>query len=147
MKQCSKCGLEKSLEEFSKKTATKYRSHCLECQRLHMRNWYAKNRDTHIQDIYDRKKATIKANWQTVIAYLLAHPCVDCDERDIRVLEFDHLRDKHRNISKMLGEGYSPKTLMKEIAKCDVRCANCHKRKTGIEQGHFKARYIASGSI
>ena len=69
--------------------------------------------------------------------YLSSHPCVDCGETDHRVLDFDH-RDrttKHANVSYLLcSAGFE--RLKAEVAKCDVRCANCHRRKTA-KDGNF----------
>jgi hypothetical protein len=66
--------------------------------------------------------------------YLSLHPCVDCGEEDIIVLEFDHLpeRGKAHGISVMVSNGYGLGAIIAEIDKCEVRCANCHKRKTAI---------------
>jgi hypothetical protein len=67
--------------------------------------------------------------------YLRSHPCVDCGEADVRVLEFDH-RDpatKLANVSRMASDGCGPARLAKEVAKCDVRCCNCHRRRTHAE--------------
>ena len=62
----------------------------------------------------------------SVDAYLRDHPCVDCGESDLRVLEFDHVRgDKFKSIAQMYS--YCLQRIMTEIAKCDVRCANCHR--------------------
>lgn len=69
---------------------------------------------------------------------LLAHPCVDCGETDPVVLEFDHRSDKSDNIGSMLRHGTSTETMEREIAKCDVRCANCHRRKTAKQFGWWK---------
>lgn len=69
--------------------------------------------------------------------YLLEHPCVDCGEADPIVLEFDH-RDrttKRFNISRYASSRtMKAETLLAEMEKCDVRCANCHRRKTVKEQ-------------
>lgn len=75
--------------------------------------------------------------------YLLRNPCVDCGEKDIIVLEFDHRKgvDKKFNIGESMKKGYSMKNIQLEIDKCDVRCANCHRRKTYNERG-FKHRTI-----
>lgn len=70
-------------------------------------------------------------NKAIVHQYLLSHPCVDCGESDPVVLEFDHVRGtKNDNISKMISTPVSVRKLMGEIDKCDVRCANCHRRAT-----------------
>jgi len=47
------------------------------------------------------------------------------------VLEFHHRnpKTKKRSISEMFHNGDSLKTLEKEIKKCDVLCANCHKKE------------------
>lgn len=89
-----------------------------------------------------------------LVEYLLAHPCVDCGEKDIRVLDFDH-RDasvKTAGISRMaVGGHYCWARILQEIEKCDVRCANCHRRRTiGLPEwftdlAGMKARLEAHG--
>lgn len=74
-------------------------------------------------------------NRDYVRAYLEAHPCVDCSEADLVVLEFDHRGDKVADVGRMIREGWALWRLVKEIAKCDVRCANCHRRKTAERHG------------
>lgn len=73
-----------------------------------------------------------------VMDYLCTNPCVDCGEVDPIVLEFDHQRDKRYNISKLITNNCSLKRLVLEIDKCQVRCANCHRRKTASTYGNYK---------
>src|SRR5438874_2354204 len=58
--------------------------------------------------------------------------CTHCGIRDVVVLEFDHRepQDKRDDISNLVLRAYSWSTIAKEIAKCDVVCANCHRRRT-----------------
>jgi len=73
-------------------------------------------------------------NRQEVRLYLAAHPCVDCGASDLLVLEFDH-RDptaKLKEVASLMVNRRWPRVLA-EIDKCDVRCVNCHRRKTARE--------------
>jgi hypothetical protein len=84
-------------------------------------------------------------NALAVYEYLSAHPCVDCGEADPVVLEFDHVRgEKVRGIARMMSGTHSVKTIMAEIGKCDVRCANCHRRVTAA-RGAF-LQYLEPGA-
>jgi hypothetical protein len=75
-----------------------------------------------------------------IAGYLSRHPCLDCGEADPIVLEFDHRNrpDKKFNIGDAARKRFSLAKVVSEIDKCDVRCANCHRRKT------FKERWEAS---
>ena len=78
-------------------------------------------------------------NRKRIVEYLLGHPCVDCGEEDVRVLDFDHIHEsKAFNISEFVGRGGSWQRIEAEIAKCVVRCANCHRRKTTVDFGWYK---------
>lgn len=86
-----------------------------------------------------RKNRTRPKKWgvrdkaaEYVWDYKKTHPCVDCGEKDPIVLEFDHVRGrKHKNISHMVHKyPVSLDELKKEITKCDIRCANCHRKVT-----------------
>ena len=69
--------------------------------------------------------------------YLKKHPCVDCGEKNPIVLEFDHLRDKLIEVSRLV-QYTSINKVQSEIEKCEIRCANCHRRKTAIQFGWYK---------
>jgi hypothetical protein len=86
-----------------------------------------------------RRRAVLQ---QYVIDYLLQHACVDCGEGDVLVLDFDHVRGvKIMHVGEMISRERSLAMLKAEIAKCDVRCANCHRRKTMREQGNYRCDY------
>ena len=75
-----------------------------------------------------------------MVGYLATHPCIDCGESDPIVLEFDHRNpsEKKDEISHMVSTAAPLSSLEAEIEKCDVRCANCHRRKTAKQQNWNK---------
>lgn len=106
------------------------------------RRYHAKNRAAQYQRVRRNKIKTVAENQGLVCVYLACHPCVDCGEGDIVVLEFDHVRgEKRRAISEMILRGYSMATIQKEIDKCDVRCANCHRRATATRTGYRRHKW------
>jgi hypothetical protein len=140
MKKCFKCGIEKNKESFSKhsKRADGLQSSCKECSKQFSKKQYKEDINGHREKTKARKVETRKRNRKLVWEYLKTHPCIDCGETDPIVLEFDHLKDKTENISILSGRGVSEKTLLDEIAKCVVRCAHCHRRKTARDFGWYK---------
>lgn len=68
-----------------------------------------------------------------------ASGCVDCGIKNHIVLDFDHLRDKKYNVSRMIHDGFSWKSILKEINKCEVVCANCHRIRTHNRLTHQSA--------
>lgn len=66
--------------------------------------------------------------------------CKDCDEKFPHyIMELDHVRGKKEgNVSSMLDS--RPK-LLRELAKCDVVCGNCHNTRTWFRKiGAFVQR-------
>ena len=65
------------------------------------------------------------------VAALKAPPCTDCHRQfPPECMDFDH-RDgevKTATISQLIGHGLD--RILAEIAKCDLICANCHRRRT-----------------
>ena len=74
---------------------------------------------------------------ENLINFLSKNKCIDCGEKDSRVLEFDHVEpsSKFKYISKMRSGHYSWKSILSEINKCEIRCANCHRRKNYSQFG------------
>lgn len=76
-----------------------------------------------------RKRA---AKWRLSQLIKLYSGCVDCGyDAHAQALQFDHIgNDKKMNVSDMIRSDYSWITIKEEIAKCEVRCANCHAMMT-----------------
>lgn len=73
-------------------------------------------------------------------AYKIEQGCIDCGYREHAVaLHFDHRGElpKRANVSYMIA--CSPEVIWAEVAKCDVRCANCHAVMTE-QRGYWNQR-------
>lgn len=142
-KLCSRCRQPKLTTDFGPRgTGVDY--YCKQCRKEYHREHYAKNRDKRITQIKASKVNARERICQYIIDYLLQHPCVDCGESDPIVLDFDHQGDKSFNISTWYRYQYSMETLNAEIAKCEVRCANCHRRRSAKQFGHLRYRLCKS---
>lgn len=111
-----------------------------DAQRRASRRHYERNRAQRIADAVESKRRLHQRNARLVYEYLLDHPCIVCAEPDPVVLQFDH-RDpetKEANISDLVRKGVALGRLAAEMAKCDVRCGNCHLRKTAVDRGWFR---------
>ena len=130
---CSKCDI-----EFFRKATNKGRV-CNECKKADAR---ARHKLTPERNAYKRQYAKDKLAvvQNAVIQYKKNHPCVDCGETRIPTLQFDH-RDPATKITAVgvLVRDMKPmEEVFAEIAKCDVRCANCHAVKTAEQLGWYE---------
>lgn|SRR3989344_563811 len=140
MKACKRCKQKKEITEFNFKFKSRgiRQAQCRTCTRWYIKQHYYKNKEYYLgkarrNNLNIRQKVR-EYLWQ----YLSLHSCVDCGEKDILVLEFDHKKDKYKEIGKMTSGRYSLTKVKTEVNKCVVRCANCHRRKTAKEQGWYK---------
>jgi hypothetical protein len=139
-KKCSKCKKRKSLDEFCYRSRSKdeRQPHCKECSRKAMREHYGKRKKYYVDKARERNRRIRDDLKSRVMDYLRSHPCVDCDESDPIVLEFDHIKDKVENVSFLIKSACSWCRVLAEIEKCEVRCCNCHRRKTSRVNGSYR---------
>ena len=137
-KVCSNCGEEKDVEkDFSWRDKDRgiRQQRCKNCQSEMSKLHYKNNKRTYNERTRAGKTRAQAENKLRISLYLSIHPCIDCGQADIRLLEFDHVNgQKLRGIAHLFSWGFNWNTIETEIAKCEVRCANCHRIKT-IEQG------------
>jgi hypothetical protein len=75
-----------------------------------------------------------RRNLEYVFTHLQKSSCIDCGEADLVVLEFDHVGPKRESVMVMVLNEHSLSSLERELASCEVRCANCHRRRTIRQQ-------------
>ena len=133
-KQCSTCKEVKEIDSFGKKGLTKdgtqrYIACCKSCT------------NTQRNERYARKDSKIRANQKlrviarvneisSLIQDMKRNPCTDCGRSfDPVAMDFDHLdgSTKLMAVSYMVYKGHSLESILKEIEKCELVCAVCHR--------------------
>ena len=141
IKICSKCELSKPIKEFNFKNKSKgiYQCQCKSCTRINIRNHYINNKQYYLDKTRKRNSGLRRVINEYILSYFKNHSCIDCGESNPIVLEFDH-RDGNQKEESISGFSRVRKLekVVSEIEKCDVRCANCHRKKTAKQFGWFK---------
>jgi hypothetical protein len=104
-----------------------------EAQSIAFNKWYAKNKNN---SAYKASQAETKKRlrkerrkWFQDLKKTLK--CNRCPETDWRVLDFHHKDPSQKDweVANMVRSRWSQKRILAEIDKCEVLCANCHRRE------------------
>lgn len=131
-KVCCHCGTQKKLEEFSWLNRAKNRrnSRCKICRREYDREYYRSHERVRkaMRERYRKRQQKIR----DFVIEAKSVPCSDCGGiYPYYVMDFDHVRGKKKfSIGEVLSLGVSLEKVEKEVAKCDVVCANHHRIRT-----------------
>jgi hypothetical protein len=95
--------------------------------REYRRRWYAAHKESATSAV-KRRKREIKV-WLN--QYKATLKCSRCPENHPACLEFHHKRpsEKDINLSWAVSWGWSVERIQREIDKCVVLCANCHRKQ------------------
>ena len=152
-KKCCRCKELKDINDFNVNATRKdgHGTYCRECAHIVGKEAYQKQKEKYRKRLSRDKQKRREEIRQKLIVYLKEHPCCDCGITDIRVLTFDHLRDKRYNVSELTMGYHIWETISREIEKCEVVCANCHMIRTATRGNHWNridqlARPPGSGS-
>ncbi len=139
MKRCSKCRRPKPLSDFPKNRSRKdgHGHACKVCQRKYLKAHYEANKG------YYKAKAKVhrdvaKAELDALLREAKGKPCTDCgNSYPYYVMDFDHVVGVKVADINSLRKKRSLKTILAEMAKCEVVCANCHRERTFVRRGHL----------
>lgn len=97
-----------------------------EKRRDYRRRWYQKHNTSEKAHVRKRKRKI--REWFN--EYKKGLKCSICSESHPAVIDFHHKdsKEKELGISYMVADGYSVRTIRKELDKCKVVCANCHRK-------------------
>ena len=107
----------------------------IEKVRAASRKWYYNNKQQAISNTRRRIK-DLKFWWQDYKSDLT---CSKCPENHPACIEFHHRsNNKEMSLSNAIKNGWSKDKILEEVAKCDVLCANCHRKEHwSIESGRL----------
>ena len=77
-----------------------------------------------------------KEKYKWILEFKTTQGCLRCGENDPDCLDFDHIdpTTKEYKIADMVHSSLSKEVIMREIDKCQVLCANCHRKKTAKDR-------------
>ena len=140
-KVCTRCDEDKAIDEFNYRNKSKgtHQSHCRKCSKAYLKKHYHSNTQYYRDKAKYHTRRYEKIAKTTIYEIKLGNPCVTCGESDPRVLDFDHIdpSQKSHNVANMVKSGHSVKSILDEVSKCQILCANCHRRKTARHFSYF----------
>jgi hypothetical protein len=143
--KCCKCNTDKDPEEFvwRNQSRNQRRTICKDCNRPYQKSKYQDRKQatgkgrkqSGVLDPVAYRRARLDSILKLITNHLREHPCVQCGESDVLFLDFHHRdpKDKRCTVSQMRSNRFGLKTVMEEIAKCDVLCVKCHRLVTAVQ--------------
>ena len=138
---CIRCQEMRPAEAFPTRASGSVYLHswCKSCFAKYKADRHQRHHEREMRRIRRNQARIVRAHRTLIHTYLLSHPCVDCGETDPIVLDFDHVRGKKlAEVSKLIANGHRWERIQEEIDKCEVRCANDHRRVTALRRERDK---------
>jgi len=90
-----------------------------------------------------------KRNQNYVADYKRLRGCIDCGESNPDCLDLDHFNpnDKTEAIAILCCKSVNLEYLKEEIAKCDVRCSNCHRKRHAKKRRLKGLKKVLNGAM
>jgi hypothetical protein len=148
MKHCPRCNEDKEEVEFGKNKTRPdgLQVQCRACIKLIHRDWYERNKERHYGNVQKRRKLISDETVRRLLAYLKAHPCVDCGVANPLVLDIVEKRSGTVfALKERLLQGATWTVLLPEIEHCEVRCANCRRIRAAQQFGPRRALLVSLG--
>ena len=125
MKICASCQQELPFSDFHKR-GEGYQSLCKPCRKTYDAAFWQRKRLEYLPKKYAKRKQTGK----DFAAFKATLSCVLCGESHAECLDFHHKdpSTKDSTVADIAGKALSMKRIMREVEKCVVLCANCHRR-------------------
>jgi len=127
-KPCSGCHVVKPVEEFNFKYRAKgiRHSYCRECGKRLTRSHYKRNKRSYL-----KRNLRAYAERRQLVLEAKSRPCADCGiQCPYYVMDFDHRDGRLKEFSLNAVHRVTKRAILREIEKCDVVCANCHRERT-----------------
>lgn len=98
-----------------------------EANRKYSKNHYKNNKEYYKQRNIKRRKDLKHWFYET---YLKNESCKECGETHQACFDFHHNdpSEKDGSVFKMVHNGFSKEKIIKEVNKCTILCANCHRK-------------------
>ena len=131
MKICFSCKESKETSEFRSRGKGRLQSKCKDCHKEYDKIWHQKNKER--RNSLKLKAQKIRAERiKSFVRSIKDIPCKDCQNSfPFYVMQYDHIsNNKVGNIANMVARAFSMQTILDEIAKCELVCANCHAIRT-----------------
>ena len=129
MKRCVKCGETKPVDAFHRWSKRDGRQPwCRDCRKAYDAAYFQRVKDRRRVEKRRKYRATLEWLW----AIKESSPCTDCGQYfHHAAMSFDHLPGCHKrgDIGTLVRHA-GRKTLLEEMAKCELVCANCHALRT-----------------
>lgn len=100
-----------------------------EYQKKYIKKHYQLNKDYYKIKAKERRSILLPLRRNILNRYKTIKGCIDCGfNTHPEALDFDHVNgEKEFNIGQALNSMISWVRVKREVAKCEVRCANCHR--------------------
>jgi len=140
-KLCTCCKQEKLFEDFNKNKSKKdgLNNICRECSNKRSKKYYLDNKEAHKKNVFSNNTSVRHENRLKYYNLLKEGKCIKCGFDEPAALVFDHRDDvdKIAGVGRMVSLGYKWETIIAEIEKCDLLCANCHAIRTSKQQDWY----------
>lgn len=129
LKTCTVCGKEKDETDFAWKSILrgKRSSECKMCHSIYRDNHYRLHQKEHYASVIQRRREL----QDKVVVYKAERGCSRCPEHHPAALDFHHIdaSGKISTIARITRLGWSWERILTEIIKCEILCANCHRKE------------------